>query len=312
MADSISCKLNRTWVLKMTVFLVVLLAFGFWALYDAAILYPNRGLQFASYQLKEYLAAADKAGFLRSDRIASADPAADLSALSARLSDLRSAAAKDSSSQESRTATMDLARYEWLSALERCWKLTPSAKPLGEIMSPSKRTLWVDVAKGDGYSTSMDGTHAPLSVQALYNDLLAYWSGARPTPLSAFDLPVQWLFVAVGFGLGAYLIFLLVRCKTQAIRTRFEPETQRLSLPSGASFVPADLEDLDKRLWHKYFVIAILKDSSQHKLDLLRYVPLEDWVLEMEKTRFPERAAEEAAAKKAAEEEAPTEPTPTT
>ena len=308
MADSLSCNLNRTWVLKMAVFLAFLLGFGFWALYDAAILYPNRGLADASYKLKDYLEASDSAGFLTSDRIATSDPAAELSALNKRLGDIHGAAGK--LSQEGRTASMDLTRYEWLSALERAWKLNTNPKPLGEFLTPVKRTIWCDPAKGEGYSVASDRVRTALSAQGMLNDLKLYWASApaRPTPLSAFDLPVQWLFVVVGFGLSGYLIYLLVRCKSQAVRTRFEPETQRLSLPSGVSFTPADLEDLDKRQWHKYFVTAILKDSSHHKLDLLRYVPLEDWVLGMERTRFPERAAEEAAAKKAEEEENPSEP----
>ena len=120
-------------------------------------------------------------------------------------------------------------------------------------------------------------------------------------------MPVQWLFVVVGFGLGGYLVFLMVKCKAQASRTKFESETQRLTVPSGASFTPADLEDVDKRLWHKYYVTMQLKDGSEHKLDLLRYVPLEEWVLGMERTRFPERAAEED--KKAALEAAAQEGT---
>ena len=299
MAETLSCKLNRTWLLKMGVFLVVLLGFGFWALYDAAVLYPNRGLADASFRLKEYLVAAEKAGFLRSDRVAAPDPVGELGALSKRLGDIRSAAGRET--QEGRTATMDLARYDWLSALDRAWKLNPSPKPLGEFATPVKRTIWCDVAKGEGYSEASDGTRSALTAQGMLNDLGTYWStaAAQPTALSAFDLPVQWLFVATGFGLSGYLIFLLARCKSQAVRTRFEPGAQRLSLPGGASFIPADLEDIDKRQWHKFFVMAVLKDGSQHKLDLLRYVPLEEWVLGMERTRFPERAAEEAAEKAA-------------
>ncbi len=292
----------------MAVFLVVLLGFGLWALYDAAVLYPQRGLDDASYQFKVYLAAADAAGFLRADRIAAADPAADLSALNKRLSEIRAVAGKDS--QEGRTATMELARYGWLSALERTWKLSSSPKRLGEYVTPVKRTIWSTPATGEGYSVGADGTKTPLSAQALFNDLRTYWNSnanAMPTPLSPFDLPVQWLFVATGLGLSAYLIFLLVRCKSTAVRTRFDPAAQRLSLPGGVEFTPADLEDLDKRQWHKFFVTAVLKDGSHHKLDLLRYVPLEEWVLAMEQTRFPERVAEEAreaAAKEAAAKKA--------
>jgi hypothetical protein len=44
------------------------------------------------------------------------------------------------------------------------------------------------------------------------------------------------------------------------------------------------INEVDKRKWHKFFVFLKLADNSPEiKLDLLRYSPLEDWVLEMEK-----------------------------
>jgi hypothetical protein len=310
MAETLSCTLNRTWVLKTGVFLIVLLGFGCWALYDAAWLYPARGLAAASRNLRDYLVAAEKAGFLRADRIAATDPGAELATLSKKVDDLRANAMRDSG--EGRTAAMDLARYEWLAALDRAWKLDTKPKLLGEFTAPTKKALWYDPAKGEGYAIAADGTKTTLEPLALQNELGTYWSSAaaQPTALSAWDLPVQWLFVAVGFGLGGYLVFLMVKCKSQAGRTRFEPETQRLTVPSGPSFTPDELEDVDKRLWHKYYVTLLLKDGSHHKLDLLRYVPLEEWVLGMERTRFPERVAEEEkeAAAAAAAESAESEP----
>ena len=293
MAETQSCTLNRNWVLKMGVFLIVLLGFGCWALYDAAYLYPARGLADASRKLRDYLVAADKAGFLRADKTAAAHPGTELAALAAKIGDLRGQATRDGG--EGRTAAMDVARYEWLSALDRAWKLDTKPKPLGGYAAPVKKTLWFEMTTGDGSSVAADETKSPLTVQALRDELETYWkqAPAQPTPLSAWDLPVQWLFALVGFGLSGYLIFLILKCKAQATRTRFEPETQRLTLPGGASFTPAEIEDVDKRLWHKYYLTIQTTDGGQHKLDLLRYVPLEEWVLGMERTRFPERVAEE-------------------
>ncbi len=305
MAETLSCTLNRNWVLKTGVFLIVLLGFGCWAMYDAAWLYPARGLAAASRNLRDYLVAADKAGFLRSDRIAAADPKAELAKLSSRVGELRGAALRGETG-EGRAAAMDVARYEWLSALDRAWKLDAKPKWLGEYTAPAKRTLWHDMGKGEGYAIGADGARTALEPQALRNELAAYWSSApvQPTALSAWDLPVQWLFVVVGFGVGGYLIFLMLRCKRRAGLTRFEPGAQRLTVPEGASFTPDELEDVDKRQWHKYYVTLQLKDGSRHTLDLLRYVPLEEWVLGMERTRFPERAAEEEKEKEKEQEAA--------
>jgi hypothetical protein len=293
MSETQSCKLNRTWTLKTGVFLLVLMGFGGWALYDAAVLYPARGLAVASIKLLEFLGAADKAGFLRTDRIAVADPRAELAALGAKIDDLRSTAARDTG--EGRAAAMDIAKYEWLSALDRTWKLDARPKPLGEFVTPVRKKVWIDPASGEGYQTAADDARTPLQPQALLNELKNYWSAApKPKPLEAWDLPVQWSFVVAGFGLGGYLVYLIIACRRRAGITRFDPATRRLSLPSGASITPAELEDVDKRLWHKFFVTLVTTDGSHHKLDLLRYTPLEEWVLEMEKIRFPERAAEEA------------------
>lgn len=309
MAETQSCTLNRSWVLKTGAFMVILLGFGCWALYDAVILYPNRGLGAASKALHVYLERADRAGFLLQDQITVAEPKAQLADLEGRLEALRVSAAADT--LDGRKAAMELAKYEWLNALDRAWKLTPEPKFLGEFTAPAHKSLWFDPAKGEGYTTTSgpgagggaagDGK-AVLSPQLLLNELGNFWSASeQPTPLSAFDLPVQWLFVVIGFGLGAYLVFLMLKCKALAMQHRFDAGEQRLTIPGGASMVPADLEDVDKRLWHKYFVTLITKDGAAHKLDLLRYVPLEQWVLAMEETRFPERVAEEKKRKAEAE-----------
>ncbi len=302
MAETQSCTLNRNWVLKTGVFLIVLVGFGCWALYDAASLYPARGLADASRKLRDYLVAADSAGFLRADKTVAANPGSELATLSAKIDDLRGAVSRGGG--EGRAAAMDLARHEWLSALDRAWNLNTKPKPLGAYSAPVKKSLWFDMTTGEGYSTTPEGAKTQLTPQALRDELVTFWSQApaQPTALSAWDIPVQWFFVLIGFGLGGYLLFLIIKCKAQASRTKFEPDAQRLTVPTGASFTPSELEDVDKRLWHKYYVTMQLKDGSHHKLDLLRYVPLEDWVLAMERTRFPERAAEEE--KKAAAEDA--------
>lgn len=119
----------------------------------------------------------------------------------------------------------------------------------------------------------------------------------RPKALTAYDLPVQGLLMVVCWGIAAYLLLLWVRVATKRY-TWIEAE-QRLGLPGGASLVPSDLADVDKRKWHKFLVTLDIKEShpklgGKHlTLDLYRYLPLEEWVLEMEQTAFPDRQQEE-------------------
>lgn len=299
MADTQTCTLNRSWTMKMVIFMAVLLGFGTWALYDAVSLYPKRGLAAASVKFTDYLVAADKAGRLTTERLTVTDPAGERSKLKARESDLRAAARSDST--DARAAAMDLAKLEWLDALATSWKLNTDIKPLGEIKTPARKSYTFDMTKGEGIATTPAGEKTTLSPQALLNDMTALWASTnRPTPLVSYDLPVQWIFMVLGYGGGLYLLYLIVKCKSAAAKHAFEPAAQRLTLASGASFTPADIEDIDKRLWHKYYVTVITKDNAHHKLDLLRYVPLEEWILAMERTRFPERAAEAEAAAQAA------------
>ncbi len=117
----------------------------------------------------------------------------------------------------------------------------------------------------------------------------------KANPLSRFDIPSQWLITAVGFIGGAWIVALIARVSAKTYR--WEPAAQRLTLPGGASVTPADVSEVDKTLWHKYYVELHIKadhpklGGKSVKLDLMRYEPLEAWVLEMEQTVHPERPA---------------------
>lgn len=292
-----TCTLNKSWLFKMAVFILVTLGFGLWATFDAFYLYPRRGLADASYKLKDLLSAAAATGQLSEAGLAFPDPKAAYAELRGREEELQRRAA--ASGPDARKAEWEFRKLEWLGALSRAWRLDATPKPLGDLKATkdaSAASLFFDPAKGAGYAVS-GGTRKDLSPTELSTALGSYWNKAAvPSALSTYDMPVQFLFMAVGVGWAAYLVSLVLRCQARARGFAWEPGSMRLTVPGGASFTPADLEDMDKRLWHKYYVTMVLKDGSRHKLDLLRYVPLEDWVLEMERTRFPERAAEAAAA----------------
>jgi hypothetical protein len=66
--------------------------------------------------------------------------------------------------------------------------------------------------------------------------------------------------------------------------------------------MPGDLADVDKSKWHKYFCALVFTDGSAPvELDVLKYTGLEDWVLTLERIRFPERAVVEEAVEPEAE-----------
>jgi len=113
----------------------------------------------------------------------------------------------------------------------------------------------------------------------------AWRTRTPPKPLSAFDIPSQWLFVIAGFGGAAWLTFLFVRVASK--KYRWDPATHTLTVPGGKTIAPADIAEVDKRKWDKYFVTLRLNDGAppprEHKFDLLRYAPLEAWILEMER-----------------------------
>jgi hypothetical protein len=253
--DVQTTSINRSWMIKMVIFTVVLLGFGLWGLYDATVAYPERGAQYADYAKYRYLDAAKLAGKL---------------ALTAEMGDPKARLAELDSKVRSGTEQEE---HEWLTALSRIGKLNAES---ARIDSPNK-TL---------------------------DELSAKWSSMQhPPALAAYDLPLQWSFVLVGFGFGAVVIYNIMRSTSK--RYSWEESATALTLPDGRRVTPDMLADVDKRKWHKYFCSLVFNDGAPSaEMDLLKYQGLEEWVLTLERVRFPDRAAE-ADALAAAEEAAP-------
>lgn len=312
-----STRLGRSWLLKMGAFTIVLLVFGFWGLYDATILYPKRGMADASFKFKNYLVAARDAGKLTATGVKIEDPRAALDELRAKA---REAGAGGTIPGDTPNAKFDRAKLAWLESLAVVWKLTPdpilvaegkgltgSANTGASAESPAgaagaatsadaARMLYFETGKGTAYAEEGDQrTRVDVSLGGLLDELDKKWAKSNQTqPLAGYDLPVQWLFVIIGFGGGFYLLVLLARAAST--KFRWDAAAHRLTLPGGRAIVPADLKDVDKRRWHKYYVTLLLNDGSAQTLDLYRYEPLESWVLEMERVAFPDRAIAAAAA----------------
>jgi hypothetical protein len=276
MAELQRTQVNRKWLAKMVVFLVVLVGFGSWGLADALVIYPKRGLDDAAYKQWKYLETAERAGRLGTASIG--DPAQHHEDLSDRRDDLRKgvkaaldleAIASQNSAQGQQAARelrqhqgdlVDYAALEWLDSLRLVGRLKAEETTLSDPAAKLKElgTKWK--------------------------------SKDPPKALAVYDIPLQWVFTVLGYGGGLYLLGLLAKVK--ATSYAWDASTQTLHLPGGATITPADIKEFDKRKWDKFFVTLHLKDQRPSlKLDLLRWVPLEDWIIAMEATAFPPAAA---------------------
>lgn len=276
--------LNRTWLIKVVVMTIALFAFGSWGLYDAVVAYPKRGADYASYAQLEYLRAAlaadenEERGVLR--REASVDnPSAELAELRSIEAELAAQAQNESDPRHYR-AQMELQRLEWLVALSRIGRLTPE-------------------------ETTMEFPRQTLAT------LEEEWkTGSSASPLAAYDIPSQWAIMVVCYGFTAYLLVLFFSVATKSYR--WDPAEQRLTFPGGASIVPGDLAEVDKRKWDKFIVYLSIKPGHDKlggqsiKVDTYRYALLEDWILDMEQAAFgsEEDSDEEPVAEPAGESDA--------
>ncbi len=259
-------RISPKWIVKMSIFMLALLVFGAWGLYDAAVVYRRRGMQaaeVAEYRFLDALKDKNK-GRLTNETASLADPAGEMR----RLHD---------ADRQGNITPVDRAELDWLQQL----------KYVGELRPENTRLPRQDYFAG--------GVSKGAEVPDAMNRWQALKGAPSASPLSAFDIPVQWLICVVGLGWGLYLAGLMLSVRGRTYR--WTPDELRLHLPGGDSFVPADIDEIDKRKWHKFFVSMKIRATHAKlagksiELDLLRYVPLEDWVLQMERAAFPEEHA---------------------
>lgn len=251
--------LSRKWLVKWCIFALVLTLLGAWGWWDATVVYPGKGERHAEFMLKDYLNKLSMTGGILRDASV-IDPASTLADLEVR--------------RDLDADSIDIARRSWLLALSRI-------NTLDEITQENNREMQRRANDpGSPYIETRTLFIDPVSLQRELNAELEH--KPVPSPLNAYDIPFQWVLVVLG-GVGALTIMLfMLRCRGQ--RFRYDPDTMELTLPSGKSFAPAQIQKVDKRDWHKYYIhLTIEGFKGELKLDLLRYTPLEEWVLEMEK-----------------------------
>lgn len=252
--------LSKRWALKTGIGAIVCLGVGVWGYVDAAMIYPKRGYRAAEQFEQSYLEAMRDSG-RGLDRASVDDPAAKFAELSKAVG------------EGGKLGTSDQTLHDWLESLKLVSKLGPENTKIprtdfqggGEVRSGAERL-----------------------------DALAKSRGGKVSPLSTWDIPTQWLIMVAFLSFGAWLAALFV--KIAGRKYRWEEATQTLTLPDGNTLTPADIVEFDKRKWDKFLVTLAIKPghatlANQRVLvDLYRHEPVEEWVLAMERTAFPETA----------------------
>jgi hypothetical protein len=246
---------------KFLIFGLVLVGFGVWGYVDAAYVYPKRGREGALGLERKYLEAVKQTNPADFNRAASVeDPKKFID---------------DHVAKKASLADPDLSRLEWLQSLDAVKMATRDHTAL---------------PRNDFESKPVAGARERL--EQLDKLAAEKYQNGFPKALSAFDIPTQWVIMAVGLIGGVWILALLA--KVFATKYRWDPAEQRLTLPNGHSIVPTDIVEFDKRKWDKFFVTLKIRDGHPQlsnqliTLDLLRHDPLERWIKEMENTVFPE------------------------
>lgn len=257
-AEQLKTTLKGSWIAKMAIFFVVLLGLAAWGYVDAEIVYPARGRDVVAYTSLHYLQVSNESNMLYRSSVV--DPAAEY----ARLSE----------SEFETLPVIERTRLSWLTAISRLESLESISA--ANTVEMARR---LDNPSSDPIETATLFASPAKTLAALD----AAWANkGLPKALSSFDIPVQWLIFFAGIAGALWVGFLFVKAKTTSFA--YKPEAHELILPGGKSFTPEMIEVVDKRKWDKFFVfLKVTGFPGEIKLDLLKFVPLEEWILEMEK-----------------------------
>lgn len=257
--------LRPAWRTKMIVIIIVLTLFGLWGLYDATVAYPERGEKVARLMEFNYLSRA-------------AGPADAQREIPARTVSVEDPAGAYADLQERAKSTgvtgIDQTRLSWLQALSVIGRLQPE-------------------------HTTYDDTGGARDPDVRLKELQAERASATGEPklLHAYDIFFQWVIFGVCWAIAAWCVLIVVR--TAATKYRYDDATKTLTLPGGATISPGDLEDVDKRRWHKFYATLVVNNAHptlagrRIEIDLYRRAHIEGWILEMEREAFPDRAADD-------------------
>lgn len=237
---------NPRWLAKTLIFFLVSVALAGWFALDAMVIYPKRGRADAEVKLLQYLEQADQSAQLFTSSVPA--PRTTLNELRAK--------------GEAALTPVEKSRHDWLASLGRVESLSRiEANNAANPGAPSP-TVFPEPRR------ALDDLRARLA------------SRSQPKPLSELDIPLQYAFFALCTLVALWVLFMLVR--VISTKYRYDHAAATLTLPKGGSVSAADLELLDKRKWDKFYAFLKVRGRDQEiKLDLYRFVPLEEWVLDM-------------------------------
>lgn len=245
---------NRKWLTKMVVIILVLIAFGGWGLYDAVWKYPEKGERYAQFAEMEYLRQAYAPGAFGA-RFVIEDPAGEYT----RLETARSDGTLSS-------GTLDARMYDWLRALRTIGRLRPEHT---RIDNPRERLTELEAQ----FQTK---TAEPLS----FYDIPSQWA----------IMLVCWGIAAYML----LLIARVATTKYHWDPAKLELTLPGGATLVPQDVEKFDQRKWDKFLIFLKIREGHPKYSGQElRLDLLRHDKLEGWILEMGRSRFPEQFAEE-------------------
>jgi len=260
--------LNRKWMWKMVIITVVSIGMGLFFLYDGTVRYPKRGMEAAEFLEYSYLDVFDKERGGIGGLSGMDDPVKALAQLNER------------ERTTGKIDTADSLKKQWLENLDLINRLGPDATNI-------PRVNYKDGVKVESGAARLDALRKVWTTNK--GD-----QKASPTPLSGFDIPSQWAGMTVSLVAGFWVLYVLMRAKAKVYR--WDPAIEQLTLPGGETLLPTDIEEVDKRKWDKLYVALKIKEGhaalggKSLEFDLLRYEPLEAWILAMEKRAFPEAA----------------------
>lgn len=244
--------IGMRWARRMIIFAALLLGLGVWATWDAFSVYPKRGRAFAEWAEWQYLLALKEES--RSDP--------GIMTRNAPVTDPKAELSRLRSDEMARQRMYMAARYEWLRALSLVGLLTPE-----------------------------NTNYSALAPRQREEQLSQSWATRdKPAALRGYDIPSQYLMMTVGYGFGAYILFLLVR--VAVTKYRWNPATKAITLPNGATIAPPDLAEVDKRKWDKFIVFLKIRPGVERvgdtsiRVDTFRHGMIEEWILEMERQAF--------------------------